>query len=324
LSQAKTFSKAFSQYPNTPWILPLQDPLVILPRWAINEIKTLPEEQLSLNKELYIRFLGRYTLLGQDDDEMVAVIKHDLTRGLSDIFDDILIDETKYGLASNFGQCADWTSFTVSEKIARVVTMVNGRTFVGLPLSREEDWINSTIMYTTEGNIVAQSLRPYPALLRSFVAPFLSNVQSLKKHQALVSQKTRPLIQKHLDSRDGIKNVEKENHSGATGRLMGWLLARYRNLPSSTVIAKDYLLSSAASVPIPASLLTHLLFELASRPDYVEPLRAELNAVIQKHGKWSHACLIGLDKMDSFIKECQRLNSHGLSKYRSYVLIMIC
>ena len=289
--------------------------MVILPQWAINEIKSLPENQVSLNQELYIRFLGRYTLLGQEDDEIVAVIKHDLARGLPEIFDTILIPEAVYSMNLELGPCPDWTCFTVFEKASRIVTMLNGRTFVGLPLSREEDWINSTIMYTTEGDIVAQSLRPYPSMLRYFVAPFLSTVKSLKKHQALVSEKTRPLIEAHLKSHSSSTDSKRSQGSANSGKLINWLLARYSRAPTAAVIAKDYLLSSAASVPIPASLLTHVLFELASRPEYVSPLRAELEEMMQKSKEFNFTSLPRLDKMDSFIKECQRLNSHGLSEY---------
>ncbi|KAF2106359.1 cytochrome P450 [Lophiotrema nucula] len=295
-------------YPDQPWVLPLQDPMVILPHSAVSEIKSLPEKQMSLNKELYVRFLGRYTLLGQDDDEMVSVIKHDLYRSLSDVFDNVLVDEAIYGVAASVGACKDWTPLAPFNVTARIITMLNGRTFVGLPLSRNEDWIHSTIAFTTEGDIVAQSLRPYPSLIRPVVAPFLPAVRSLKKHQALVSKKTQPLIEAHF-----ARSASEKKDPNQSGRLLSWLLGKYKNGTSPNRIAKDYLLSSAASIPIPASLLTHILFELGKRPEYVEPLRLELRAAVEKNGgKFSYNCLGSLDKMDSFIKETQRLNSHGL------------
>ncbi|EKG22637.1 Cytochrome P450 [Macrophomina phaseolina MS6] len=300
----------FAQYPNTPWLLPLQDPIAILPAWAATEIKSLPESQVSLNKELYIRFLGRYTLMGQEDKEMVAVIQHDLTRSLPDVFNNVLLDEAKHALRVSFGQCLRWTSFSVFEKMARIVTMINGRAFVGLPLSRDDDWINSTIAFTTEGDVVAQSLRPFPALLRPLVAPFHPTVRSLRKHQALVAKRTQPLIQAHFDA--GALATDSKEDPSKGGRLLGWLLSRYTRRPSLAEVTRDYLLSSAASIPIPASLLVHVLFELASRPEYVEPLREELKEVVGKAKRFDYSCLSGLERMDSFIRECQRLNSHGL------------
>lgn len=277
--------------------------MVIVPRWAAAEIKSLPEDRVSLNKELYIRFLGRYTLMGQDDDEMVSVIRHDLTRSLPDVVNSILIDEARHALGESFGRCADWTRVAVFERLARVVTMVNGRAFVGLPLSRDEEWIKSTMAFTTEGEVVAASLRPFPAVLRPLVAPFHPAVRNLRKHQALVSQRTQPLIKAHLEG-------EGKHDNG--GRLLGWLLGRYARRPRQSEITRDYLLSCTASIPIPAGLLTHLLYELASRPEYVEPLRRELEAAVAKAGAFDFSCLSELDRMDSFIRECQRLNSHGL------------
>ncbi|KAH7048216.1 cytochrome P450 [Macrophomina phaseolina] len=296
-------------YPDTPWLLPLQDPMVILPAWAAAEIKSLPENQASLNKELYIRFLGRYTMMGQDDDEMVAVIKHDLTRSLPDVVDG-LIDEARYAIQANLGKCTGWTPSSVFEKMARIVTMINGRAFVGLPLSRDDDWINSTIAYTSEGEIVASSLRPFPALIRPLVAPFLPAVRNLRKNQALVAARTRPLINAHF-SAAATPGDEKQDLS-RSGRLLTWLLGRYKHQPSPSEITRDYLLSCTASIPIPAGLLTHLLYELASRPEYLQPLRDELAAAMETTKRFDFTFLSRLDKMDSFIRETQRLNSHGL------------
>ena len=51
---------------------------------------------------------------------------------------------------------------------------------------------------------------------------------------------------------------------------------------------------------------THALFHLAANPQYIQPLREEVETIIKKEG-WSKAALGKMRKVDSFLKECQRL-----------------
>lgn len=65
----------------------------------------------------------------------------------------------------------------------------------------------------------------------------------------------------------------------------------------------------------------HALYDLACRPEYVEPLREEINEVLQEDGydvngdgslKLKKTSMSKLRKLDSFIKESQRLSPPGL------------
>ncbi len=55
---------------------------------------------------------------------------------------------------------------------------------------------------------------------------------------------------------------------------------------------------------------TQALFDLAAFPEYVEPLREEIEAAIKQEG-WTKAALDQMHKLDSFIKESQRLHPVG-------------
>jgi cytochrome P450 len=58
--------------------------------------------------------------------------------------------------------------------------------------------------------------------------------------------------------------------------------------------------------------VTQALYRLLDNPDYIEPLRREVEAVVAEDG-WTKA---GLDKMrniDSFIRESQRLDVLAIS-----------
>jgi cytochrome P450 len=59
--------------------------------------------------------------------------------------------------------------------------------------------------------------------------------------------------------------------------------------------------------------ITHALFDLASSPEYLHPLREEAEEVIKRAG-WTKAAVDQMPKLDSFIKESQRLHPFAICK----------
>ncbi|MCJ1243267.1 hypothetical protein MMC30_000464 [Trapelia coarctata] len=57
-----------------------------------------------------------------------------------------------------------------------------------------------------------------------------------------------------------------------------------------------------------SQLLVHSLYEIATRPEYVAPLREEVNECLAKHGGWNKDALEAMHKLDSFVRESQRWN----------------
>jgi hypothetical protein len=58
-------------------------------------------------------------------------------------------------------------------------------------------------------------------------------------------------------------------------------------------------------------VLTQVLCRLLSNPEYVEPLRREVEAVIAEEG-WTKAGIDKMCKLDSFVRETQRVDSLGI------------
>ena len=53
--------------------------------------------------------------------------------------------------------------------------------------------------------------------------------------------------------------------------------------------------------------LTHALFDLAAAPEYIQPLREEIESVLAVEG-WTKIAMGKMWKLDSFLKESQRVN----------------
>ncbi|KAL8722765.1 MAG: hypothetical protein Q9225_000826 [Loekoesia sp. 1 TL-2023] len=62
------------------------------------------------------------------------------------------------------------------------------------------------------------------------------------------------------------------------------------------------------SPPKTPNVLVHCLFEIATRPEYVKPLREEIEHCLRNFGGWTKDALELMIKLDSFVRECQRYN----------------
>ena len=63
--------------------------------------------------------------------------------------------------------------------------------------------------------------------------------------------------------------------------------------------------------------MTHALFDLLSHLEYLQPLREEVEEIIQREG-WTKSAVDQMYKIDSFIKESQRL--HPIGHCQSFIV----
>jgi hypothetical protein len=56
---------------------------------------------------------------------------------------------------------------------------------------------------------------------------------------------------------------------------------------------------------------TQVLYRLLTNPEYIEPLRQEVEAVIAEEG-WTRAGMDKMHKVDSFLRETQRFDALGI------------
>jgi hypothetical protein len=59
-----------------------------------------------------------------------------------------------------------------------------------------------------------------------------------------------------------------------------------------------------------------VLYRLLAHPEHIEPLRQEIEAVVAEEG-WTKAGMDKMHKIDSFVRETQRLGGLGMSSLDS-------
>ncbi|EMR90698.1 hypothetical protein ACHAPC_011166 [Botrytis cinerea] len=308
-----------AKYPTTPYVLPSDPPTVVLPLTMHDELRNLPENKASFQKELSRMFYGEHTGIGIDTPPIIKVVKTDLNRHVASTIEP-LQDESRFALDKELGTYDNWTQVIVYEKILKMIALLSGRVFVGRPLSRTEEWIDISTHFTEDVVLARESVAKYPAWLRSFAIPFLPEIRKLRQHKAVGAELLRPIIEGCIQRfREGKEDHEGDEFDDNQGTFVSWVMkwSDKKKKEDPFALAQHQLTLSFAAMHTTAMAVTHALFDLAAHPQFIAPLREEIDQVLADDG-WEDdgsgmktlkkQSLPKLKKLDSLLKESQRLS----------------
>lgn len=197
-----------------------------------------------------------------------------------------------------------------------IVAGITSRVMIGLPEARSDDWLQIVKGYTFDVMAVSMDLRPYPVFLRPLVYPWLHSVQRLKGHVKRARRILRPVFELR-------KNVVNSTIERSTMDIAHWMVHLAKGIDRNLdVLTLKMLFLTLASVHTSTMSISHAIFDLCAMPEYAQPLREELTEVIGKYG-WTVEGIYRLKKLDSFIKESQRMNHPGLCKTRITTALLV-
>ncbi|KAF1990339.1 putative cytochrome P450 [Aulographum hederae CBS 113979] len=282
-------------------------PMVIIPPRFLDEIKALPENVLSFQKQVTERFLGKYTSLGVNDT-LVHSVKVDLTKNIVNILKE-LQEETNFTVDLNIGDCPEWKPIPLYHTLSTLVAYLSGRIFVGLPLSRNPSWIKATLSYTLEGFVGSDKLWRYPKLFHPIAQYFIPELRNVHKYLAEGASFLRPIMEERRE-----KKKQDPDYKPPLD-MVQWITdnSDEENGKDVNYVSKTQMLISVVAIHTTSMTMAQAVFDLCSHPEYIEPLREEVEQVRAKHGdQWTKASIASLRKMDSFLKESQRFRPPGL------------
>ncbi|KAF7888994.1 hypothetical protein EAF00_009294 [Botryotinia globosa] len=257
--------------------------------------------------------------ISKDSEPIIKAVKIDLKRHVASTLE-FLQEESRFALDQELGTCENWTQITVHRKILKIIARLSGRVFVGIPLSQTEKSANISTKFTEDVVLARQSVAKYPAWLRSFVIPFLSEIKKVKQHKVVGAELWRPIIEGRIQrSREGEEgnkdNKTNENQGTAVSWIMKW--SNEKKKDDVFALAEYQLGLSFAAIHTTGTALTHILFDLAAHPQFIAPLRKESDQVLAEDG-WeddgsgiqilTNQSLPKLKKRDSLLKESQRFS----------------
>lgn len=257
--------------------------------------------------------------MGTKADEFDSAMRHTLTRNTPVVLA-AFTAEIEYAVLQYIGECdGEWNSIKVRHVMSRIASVLSGRAFVGLPLSRDPEWIEATTNYTQNVSMAWMGLGSLPWFIRPILAPFLPQVRALKQQRQINVEKLAPLLAEKQNG--SYAENEKINHSrGAGGEMIDWFMSQYRQPPTAQQLGRDQLLATFASIYNLSNALSYIVFDLAGYPEHIDELRQELRDVLGENGTIDKTTLPKLRKLDSFVRESQRMNPPAIGT--TYIAVL--
>ncbi|KAF2119285.1 cytochrome P450 monooxygenase [Lophiotrema nucula] len=297
--------EGYKKHPHSLFTIPTgHHPMTIIPTESLDEIKALPENILSFQKQVTARFLGKYTGLGVNDT-LVHSVKVDLTKNIPRILGE-LEDEVGYSIGKHIGESQDWTPHPLYYMLTHLVALLSGRIFVGHPLSRDPTWLHATVRYTIDGFVGAEKLWMYPSILHPIMQYFIPEVRQVHSYLSNGAKMLGPII----NDRQG-KQVKKGDRTD----MIQWIIDNSDPKDKGNVdyVTKTQMLISVVAIHTTTMTMSQTIFDLLAHPEYIDILREEIKSVKPTDEEpWTKSKIAGLRKMDSFMKESQRFRPPGL------------
>lgn len=199
--------------------------------------------------------------------------------------------------------CTDWTPVPVVGILTQIVARVSSCMFGGTTLSHNKEWVKSSIDFAIDGFIGAQKIKKYPEFIKPLVARFIPEIRKIADHYAAAETAAIPMLESRR--RTGEKAMD----------LLYWMAEQAKGEEQDLKFLAGILLKvSFAAIHTSAAAPAQLLYDLCEHPEFIEPLREEVNNVIGPDGLIDKSGFMKMAKMDSFMKESQRFNPLLLSE----------
>lgn len=200
----------------------------------------------------------------------------------------------------------DWTPVPVVAILTQIVARVSSCMFGGTTLSHNKEWVQSSIDFAIDGFIGAQKIKKYPEFIKPLVARFIPEIRKIADHYAAAEAAAIPMLESRR--RTGEKAMD----------LLYWMAEQAKDEEQDLKFLAGILLKvSFAAIHTSAAAPAQLLYDLCAHPEFIEPLREEVNNVIGHDGLIDKSGFTKMAKMDSFMKESQRFNPLLLSECNS-------
>ncbi|KAJ7050787.1 cytochrome P450 [Mycena amicta] len=302
------FSRAYTENPNGVFRFarPFRWEYVVTGPRRVAEIAGIPEEVLSFHAGAADSLQTEWTLGApiRYDPWHVYTIRGSLTRNLSRCFPEVR-DEIVHSFEDVLAlDGKEWKNIQALPTCMKVVSRTSNRLFVGLPLCRDPGFLKLSIDFTISVFSRGQLIALIPEFMKPLIAPMFSAKNSTLRYALKF---LGPLLQERLEAEEkyGKDRPDRPND------LISWLLdfaPEYdRTVPG---IAMRIMAINMAAIHTSSTTIAAALFDLAAYPEHIAPMREEAERVVAAEG-WTKVALNGMHKIDSFLRESQRLSTTG-------------
>ncbi|KAI5851430.1 cytochrome P450 [Morchella snyderi] len=271
----------------------------------LQEMNSAPDHVLSFGDAAADRISIDYTMDHSFRTETyhLKVIQVYLTQRLSSILPEI-ISEVTLAWQENTNIGDEWTEVNIWDVMLKVISRTINRMYVGLPLCRNQEYLDNLVEYATTTSKSGIIIDMAPRVLKPLVSWYiLDKPKKLKKLMKFVG----PLFEER-------KKKMKELGDKWTDRpddAIQWILDSAplgADIDTESLVNRILFLNFAA-IHTTSISITQALYDLAVHTDLHNPLKDEITSVIAEEGGWTKQGLTKMKKLDSVLKESQRMNN---------------
>ena len=193
--------------------------------------------------------------------------------------------------------------------------MASARIFVGPSLNRSREWLDMTERFATDVMVGGEKLKTWKPFLRPIAQYLIPEVRRIRTDHEEAYRLLYPVLRTRAQP-------EAKEHSKRSNDMIQWIQTRAEAKQDRSVDYREQaniqLLTATAAIHTTRLAIIHALFDLAAYPTHVQPLREELRDVLHDNaGVLTKQSLTQLKKLDSFMKESQRLSPASLGEDNS-------
>jgi cytochrome P450 len=303
----------------------------VIPQSQMPWLLEQPDSVLSSSAAHYDSLHGEYSFVKPSilkDAYHDHVIHKNLARNLNAVIPE-LDDEIRYALDDLCGlDTENFTQMDILEGfMMKIIPPVTNRMLVGLPLCRNQDFLNNVLGYTMDVIRGLILLALVPKLLHPVIGPI--HGLGAKYHYWRTRKYTRPLVQKRLDDmrRKNAGDSEykdwKEPNDYITWSIRTATAEGRQDELDPGRIAIRIMPLNFASIHTTAMTGQGVLLDvLSADPSVIEALREEAERIYKEEGnQWTKSGLARMYKMDSAIRESQRFSPIALTFIAKKVMV---
>ncbi|KAI0007622.1 cytochrome P450 [Xylariaceae sp. FL0662B] len=211
------------------------------------------------------------------------------------------------------GQDKEWRVFTPWDAVLPVITKSNVRAFLGSQPAEDEVFVDVAATYVTNSIDYTFELAQVPSFLQPFIYKFLPGYDGLGKQYKEGEKVVRAMMEEKK-----ARNLASLSNPPS---VFDYINAEGKHLDDVGLQMDIQLPLCAASIHTTTTTITQCIFDLSGRPQYIPELRDEALQVLEiNNGSLAKQALVALEKLDSFIKEVQRLCSPDLTTFQRKAL----
>ncbi|KAI1273002.1 cytochrome P450 [Xylaria sp. FL0933] len=288
-------------------------PIEALSAVTYSKLSTSQMPTLIFIKDMHGKYTGMNILLGTHLS--FNVVRNKLTPKLGSIIP-LLAEELEYALSVEIPPCrGEWVSADLNTIMTRIISRLTSRTWVGLPLCRNEDWHSANVYTTSQIFYTALMLKCLPVFLHSAVGALSPTRRKLKQGLRRVASHLIPLIEMRKSQKSGEGLSEK-----CPEDVLQWMIDTAEGEEQSPEnLALRYTFTVIGSLYTVSAGLVDCMYDLAAHPEYMQLLRDEVRQALEAEGGWHKSTLSKLVHMDSFMKESQRVNAPSPISFKRIV-----